>query len=71
MSAPPGPLASALLLSLGAVAGANARFWLGLWALGAWGAGWPWGTLLINVSASPLLGVLAAAVGWARGRTAA
>jgi CrcB protein len=45
-----------LWISLGAVVGANARYWLGLWAAQRWGVGFPFGTLLINLSGSLLLG---------------
>ena len=44
------------LISAGAVLGANARYWLGDWAAQKWGAGFPFGTLLINLSGSLILG---------------
>jgi CrcB protein len=45
-----------LLISVGAVLGANARYWFGLWAAQKWGAAFPWGTFLINLSGSLVLG---------------
>jgi CrcB protein len=45
-----------LLISSGAVLGANARYWLGVWAAQKWGAAFPFGTLLINISGSLVLG---------------
>lgn len=46
-----------LLISAGAILGANARYWLGDWAAQKWGANFPYGTLLINVTGSLLLGI--------------
>ena len=46
-----------LLISLGAVLGANMRYWLGDWAAQRWGSSFPFGTLLINLSGSFLLGL--------------
>jgi CrcB protein len=40
----------------GGLLGANARYFLGVWATNRWGADFPWGTLLINVTGSVLLG---------------
>jgi CrcB protein len=53
----------AVLLALGGGAGANARFYLGRW-VAEWqarhgGVVFPWGTFVINVSGSALLGLLA------------
>jgi len=45
-----------LLISAGAVLGANARYWLGTWVSEKWGATFPVGTLLINITGSFLLG---------------
>ena len=49
-----------LLISAGAVLGANARYWLGSWAAQKWGAAFPYGTLLINLSGSFLIGLFMA-----------
>lgn len=47
-----------LLLSLGAILGANARYWVGVWA-GVWlGANFPYGTLLVNVTGCFLIGLI-------------
>jgi fluoride exporter len=45
-----------LLISAGAILGANARYWIGDWAAQKWGATFPIGTLIINLSGSLLLG---------------
>jgi CrcB protein len=45
-----------LLISTGAILGANARYWIGIWAAQKWGASFPFGTLLINVTGSLILG---------------
>jgi fluoride exporter len=45
-----------LLISAGAILGANARYWLGDWAAQKWGATFPMGTLIINLTGSLLLG---------------
>lgn len=44
-------------VGLGGVLGANARYLLGAWAQEAWGTSFPWGTLIINVAGSFLIGV--------------
>ncbi|MBL8093150.1 MAG: fluoride efflux transporter CrcB [Anaerolineales bacterium] len=44
-------------ISLGAILGANARFFIGTWAAEKWGSAFPYGTLLINLSGSLLLGI--------------
>jgi CrcB protein len=49
-----------LLISLGAMVGANCRYWLGAWAVQQWGVRFPLGTLLINLSGSFVLGFLMA-----------
>lgn len=45
-----------LVIGLGAALGANARYLIGLWAAGQWGAGFPYGTLLVNLTGSLVLG---------------
>ena len=49
-----------LYLAIGAVAGTIARYRIGVWITGMQSgiAGFPWGTLVINISGSLLLGVL-------------
>jgi fluoride exporter len=51
-----------LLISIGAVLGANARYLVGLWAVDHFGAGFPYGTFLVNVTGSFVLGFLVAAL---------
>ena len=45
-----------LFISAGAILGANTRYWLADWASQKWGANFPFGTMLINLSGSLLLG---------------
>ena len=47
-----------LLIGAGAALGANARFVVSVWAAGRFGAGFPFGTLIVNVTGSLLLGFL-------------
>lgn len=44
------------MISIGAILGANARYWLGGWVAQKFGPGFPLGTLLINLSGSFILG---------------
>ena len=46
-----------LLISAGAILGANARYWIGDWAARKLGPGFPYGTLIINLSGSFLIGL--------------
>jgi CrcB protein len=46
-----------LLLSLGAILGANARYWVGIWAGTNLGTGFPYGTLIVNVGGCFLIGL--------------
>ena len=46
-----------LALSLGGALGANARYILGIWMVERYGTRFPYGTLLINVSGSFVLGL--------------
>ena len=47
-----------LWISIGAVLGANLRYWVGDWAAQRFGSGFPFGTLLINLTGSFLLGLI-------------
>jgi CrcB protein len=47
-----------LLIALGGAAGAVARYGLDGWVQNATGPSFPWGTMLINVSGSFLLGIV-------------
>ncbi|GGN97385.1 fluoride efflux transporter CrcB [Saccharibacillus kuerlensis] len=47
-----------LLVAAGGMIGAPARYLLGKWALSVFGTRFPWGTWIINLSGSLLLGVL-------------
>jgi CrcB protein len=49
-----------LFISIGAVLGANARYWFTNWAAHRWAGEFPIGTALINLSGSFLLGFLLA-----------
>ncbi|NGZ73705.1 fluoride efflux transporter CrcB [Saccharibacillus alkalitolerans] len=53
-------LTSILCVAAGGMVGAPVRYLLGRWAASAFGGRFPWGTWLINLSGSLLLGVLAA-----------
>lgn len=46
-----------LLISLGAILGANARYWLGGWVNEKLGVAFPYGTLVVNLTGSFLLGL--------------
>jgi CrcB protein len=46
-----------LIISLGAIIGANLRYWVGGWAVEQFGASFPYGNLIINLSGSFILGV--------------
>ena len=53
-----------LIIGLGGFLGANVRYLVGGWAAEKWGASFPYGTLLINVTGSFVLGLfLAVATG--------
>ena len=52
----PAAATRALLVSAGAVLGANARYWLGVLFSRVVTPGFPWATLTINLSGSLLLG---------------
>jgi fluoride exporter len=49
------------LIGLGGAAGSNARYWIGAWfRVQPWAQEFMWGTFLVNMSGSLLLGVVAA-----------
>lgn len=56
-----------LIIGLGAVFGANLRYLVSVWAVGQFGSGFPWGTLIVNLAGSLLLAVFLA---WAANHTA-
>jgi CrcB protein len=45
-----------LWIGIGAFLGANLRYLLQTWAVGRWGPDFPYGTLIINISGSLILG---------------
>ena len=45
-----------LLISIGAALGANARYFVGLWASGRIGVAFPFGTTIVNVTGALMLG---------------
>lgn len=49
-----------LIIAIGAALGANARYLVNLWAAGRFGADFPYGTLLVNITGSFILGFLLA-----------
>jgi CrcB protein len=51
-----------LWISIGAVFGANLRYWLADWAAARWGGNFPYGTFLINMTGSFILGMVVALI---------
>ena len=51
-----GPMARFLIISIGAIVGANLRYWVGDWVAQRFGASFPYGNLVINLSGSLILG---------------
>jgi CrcB protein len=51
-----------LFVMIGGAAGAGLRYEVGRWALQRIGAGFPWGTLIVNLIGGLLMGVLAGAI---------
>lgn len=56
-------MAVSLWVVLGSALGGLARYWLGAWVAAWTGPSFPWGTLLINVLGSFVIGLFAAALG--------
>ncbi len=56
-------MAVSLWVMLGSALGGLARYWLGAAVAALTGPGFPWGTLLINVIGSFVIGLFAAALG--------
>jgi CrcB protein len=55
-----------LLISIGAILGANARYLVGLWAAQRFGIDFPYGTAIVNITGSLVLGFL---VAWSSARS--
>ncbi|CAN5636886.1 fluoride efflux transporter CrcB [soil metagenome] len=49
-------------ISIGGVAGVNCRYFVFKWAVDRFGPGFPYGTLLVNLSGALLIGILATAL---------
>ena len=50
-----------MLVAVGGAAGSVLRYLIGLATVAAWGSGFPWGTILINIAGSFLIGLVGAA----------
>ena len=48
-----------LAVAIGGAAGSVLRFAVGVWSTRLWGPAFPWGTLIINITGSFLIGALA------------
>lgn len=57
---PPATLSSFVFVALGGAVGACLRYAVSLWSLSRLGAGFPYGTLAVNVVGSAMLGLAAA-----------
>jgi len=55
-------LRTPIAISFGAIAGALSRYYLGLWCAQRFGTGFPYGTLLANLSGSLLMGFIVTAI---------
>lgn len=51
-------MATIVMIAIGAAAGANLRYFVSLWAADQWGTTFPYGTMLINVSGSLVIGLV-------------
>ena len=51
-----------MMIGIGGFLGANARYLVGGWLTQLWGSQFPWGTFVINISGSFLLGLLVASL---------
>lgn len=56
------PAEPAVLIGIGGVLGANARYLVSVWAARRIGAYFPYGTLIVNLTGSLLLGFMATAI---------
>jgi CrcB protein len=54
------PMSKFLFISLGAMLGANLRYWVADWAAQRFGASFPYGNLIINLTGSLILGLFMA-----------
>ena len=52
----------AVLIGIGGILGANARYLVSVWAARRIGASFPYGTMIVNLSGSLLLGFMATAI---------
>jgi CrcB protein len=50
-------------VAIGAMLGANLRFVIGMWAADQWGSGFPYGTMMINVSGAFVIGLFLTLIG--------
>lgn len=57
-----GAALTVVAVGVGGLVGANLRWWLGEWSAEQWSTPFPWGTLLINLSGSLVLGLYLAFV---------
>lgn len=48
-----------VLVGIGGILGANARYLVSIWAARRFGASFPYGTLIVNLTGSVLLGFMA------------
>lgn len=52
----------AVLIGIGGILGANARYLVSVWAARRIGASFPYGTMIVNLSGSFVLGIMATAI---------